>query len=1136
VQACPRCGAENPERAKFCLECGAALARAADGVREERKVVSILFCDLVGFTSASEHADPEDVRARVAPYYRRLRQEIERYGGTVEKFIGDAVMAVFGAPVSHEDDAERAVRAGLRILEAIDELNEDDPVLGLSVRIGITTGEVVVSLGARADEGEASVVGDVVNTAARLQAVAPAGGIVVGAGTFAATRDIFEYLQLEPVRVKGKDEPVPIWQAAAARARFGTDMRSHDTPLVGRDVEVNLVQQLFERALREKSPQLISIVGEPGVGKSRMVFELERYIDDHRELVVWRQGRCLPYGDGIAFWALGEIVKAEAGVLESDAPDVTVRKLDRAIPAEERDREWMRGRLGALVGLDTAGPVEQEESFTAWRRFLESIATTRPAVFVFEDVHWADRALLSFVEHVADWAEGVSIVLVCTARPELFERHPAWSGGTRNATTINLTPLGDRDTAQLVATLLDRTLLPAEVQAPIVEHSGGNPLYAEEFVRMLKDRGLLLRHGESWTLTPVEELPYPESVQALIAARLDTLAPDAKALVQDAAVIGKVFWAGALASMGGRGDRDVTNVLHELSRREIVRAVRASSMEGESEYAFLHALSRDVAYAQIPRPQRVVKHEAALRWIQQRAGEREEDLADVLAYHALEGLELAVAAGLDQNAESLRPIARAYLALAGERAARLDIGRALKLYAQALELTREEDAERPVLLERLGKAAFDAGRFGEAEECFADAAKLFRAAGNRADAGRALLARADALHLASGSVDAYAELERAYAMIEESGDEAILAEAHEVRANFEFVRGRDPEALLWADRALDLQRPLGLEGPTALGIRGGVRAAAGDVGGIDDLKRAVARAQEAGGTLIMLKQLNNLALASWPYEGPIRAYELTREAVAVTRSRGATHEISLAIATSLECLFDMGEWSQLIADGESHLAEVPADSSWVASARTTVELARASRGEHRPRQLAALVEDTVNYGDPQTMLAALLAAAVASVHVRDESGGRASLTEIEGLPDLRGQWSYPRYLAMCVRLAIAFRDVDLAERLLEGVDELTPLHRYATVAARAALAEAHGDLVGAIDLYGQAADAWQGFGHVPEHAFAELGRGRCLAALGRSADAGVALGTARELFVSLAAAPVLMQIDELLGEATALTS
>jgi class 3 adenylate cyclase len=490
VAICPHCGAENPERAKFCNECAAPLAEQPTEapVQEERKVVSVLFCDLVGFTAASEHADPEDVRARIRPYHARLREEIERYGGTVEKFVGDAVMAAFGAPVAHEDDAERAVRAGLAILDAIVELNEADPDLELQVRVGINTGEAVVALGARPEQGEGIVTGDVVNTASRLQGAAPVGGVAVGEQTFRATERVFEYEPLEAVSVKGKAEPLALWRAKAARSRFGTDItRQHASPLVGRELERPLVIGTFERAAQQRSCQLVCVVGEPGVGKSRLCMELFGYLEGRPGLVRWRQGRCLPYGEGIALWALGEIVKAEAGILESDPPDLAAAKLDGALPRADPDLAWLRARLLPLVGAG-GEPASQEESFTAWRRVLESWAAERETVLVFEDLHWADEALLLFLEHLADWSEGVPLLVLCTARPELYEQHPAFGANARNAQRINLAPLSDEETARLLSALLERVVLPAGTQRLLLERAGGNPLYAEEFVRLLAPR------------------------------------------------------------------------------------------------------------------------------------------------------------------------------------------------------------------------------------------------------------------------------------------------------------------------------------------------------------------------------------------------------------------------------------------------------------------------------------------------------------------------------------------------------------------------------------------------------------------------------------------------------------------------
>ncbi len=408
VVICPGCGKENPDGFAFCGYCTAPLAeQLPQTALEERKIVTVLFCDLVGFTAASEQQDPEDVRARIRPYHARLRQEIERYGGTVEKFVGDAVMAAFGAPVAHEDDVERAVRAGLGILESIEELNEADPDLDLKVRVGINTGEAVVAVGARTEQGEGLVTGDVVNTAARIQSAAPVNGVAVGEQTCRATTHIFEYEQLQPVSVKGKAEPLSLWRANAIRDRFGRDsIREYRTPFVGRELEKPLLIGIYERAAQQRSVQLVTIVGEPGVGKSRLVAELFGYIDPKPELIRWRQGRCLPYGEGITFWALGEIVKAEAGMLESDSAEVAAAKLEATVFPDDPERQWLLQRLAPLVGLEAA-PAERQELFTAWRHYFEGLAAVGPRVLVFEDLHWADEALLAFLEYLVEWSQEV---------------------------------------------------------------------------------------------------------------------------------------------------------------------------------------------------------------------------------------------------------------------------------------------------------------------------------------------------------------------------------------------------------------------------------------------------------------------------------------------------------------------------------------------------------------------------------------------------------------------------------------------------------------------------------------------------------------------------------------------------------
>ena len=1139
MSTCTQCRRESGEGFRFCPHCGAALEPApVPGAGEERKIVTVLFCDLVGFTGRSDEADPEDVRARIRPYHQRLRQEIERYGGTVEKFIGDAVMAVFGAPVAHEDDAERAVRAGLRILEAIDDLNEADLGLELSVRVGITTGEAVVALGARPEQGEGIVTGDVVNTASRLQSAAPVGGIAVGEPTHRATKDVFDYEELEPVVVKGKAEPLGLWRARAARARFGTDItRSHAASLVGRELEKTLLQGTYERAVRDASIQLVTVVGEPGVGKSRLVAELFAYIDVLPQLVRWRQGRCLPYGEGISFWALGEIVKAEAGILESDSAETAATKLDVALPADEADREWLRARLAPLIGADSSPAAAREESFTAWRRFLEAMASDAPTVLVFEDLHWADDAMLAFLEHVIEWSEGVPLLLLCTARPELYERDAGWAGGKRNAATVNLAPLSDEETAQLISALLDAAVLPSELQALILERAGGNPLYAEELVRMLKDRDLLVRQGKAVQLRQGAQVDFPESVQALIAARLDTLSPERKAMLQDAAVLGKVFWAGAVAAMGSLEEGAVRDGLHELARKELVRPARLSSMEGEAEYAFWHLLLRDVAYAQIPRAARAQKHRAAAEWIEGQASERVDDLADVLAHHYLQALKLARAAGQSGDDTELEALALRFLLLAGDRSLGLDVVQADSYYEAALELAPPAHPERATLLARRAEALRQAGRHAEGASALKEAIADFRARGERLAAGRTTIPYSSVLYYL-GDSRSESVLAEGIALLEGEAPGPELVEAYAEAAGEKMVRGSHPEAIEWAERALSLAAELGLAEPArALGFLGGARCRLGNAGGVEDLGRALELAEERGLGRDAAVLHNNMAEALWPIEGPARALEVLRAGIDFAERRGIAEFAAFIAASSLAVLYELGEWDGATALAARLAQPTDAVRSVTVAARCTQARLLAHRGEMAGAAAAAqwAVSGAREMDETQMIATAFSPGALIHLGLGEPERALALLAELERVPAVRETVFYVGSLPEMVRSAIACGDLALAERLTRGVDPVFPLHEHALRAARAILAEGRGDLERAAGLYAEAGEGWERFGSVVERGEALLGRGRCLLALG-DPQAPVVLREAREVFTRLGAHPLVAETDAQLERAIALSS
>jgi class 3 adenylate cyclase/tetratricopeptide (TPR) repeat protein len=1140
MPACPVCAEENPERARFCWSCGAALGEPQAIPGEERKVVSVLFVDLVGFTAASEDVDPEDVRARLRPYHARVKTEIERFGGTVEKFIGDAVMAVFGAPISHEDDPERAVNAALRVVTAIDELNETQPDLALSVRAAINTGEAVVTLGARPAEGEAMVAGDVVNTAARLQQHAPVNGVVVGETTYRATRDLFDFEQLDAVSAKGKAAPVALWHAKAARRRFGVDVEPvARTPLIGRDDDLALLQSTFSRTLRESSTQLVTITGEPGVGKTRLTAEFRRWVDDQAELVFWRQGRSLPYGEGITFWALGEMVKAQAGILESDSPEDARTKLALAVGEvtnEASEQEWLASSLAPLVGVtEGAAGATPETSFGAWQRFLEGVAAQHPLIAVFEDLHWADEQLLGFVEHLVDWSTGVPLLVLCTARPELYERSSGWGGGKRNSNTISLSPLGPENTARLLAALMQRAVLPAETQARLIEHAGGNPLYAEEFVRMLGDQGLLTAEG----ILRDGDIRVPDNVQALIAARLDTLAPERKALLHDAAVVGKVFWSGAVAAMSGVDEQSARAGLHELARKELVRAVRESSVKDQAEYAFWHALVRDVAYSQIPRGGRARKHVAAAKWVEQMAGDRVTDHAELLAYHYDCALELARIADAGADLQPLTEAARRFFELAGNRAMSLDLGTAFKYFARAADLYAADDLRRAGLLLRAVQGR--AGSPAEAERLAEEALAIFRTAGDELGEGVALVTlasivwvRGDTTRSNDLEVEALTKLER-----HPPGEE--LLQAYSRRAGSVSIAGRSEEALEVIEKALRLADRLKSNATSSrlYQYRGIARSDLGDPGGIDDVRKGLELALDAGDLAAAGVGYSNLASNLYP-RSATDALEVWDDGIEFAIKRSMTGNRFWQLAESTWALFDLGRWDDVVGRA-TEVAEW-ADGGGLSYAGAIAAPQHALVLLHRgqTRDAVALLDRWVpaarEAGDPQVVVPALSAAAQLAAATGDLQAAVELVREVEAGTRSGAQLYRPNHLPAFVSLALAGGEPELAQTFLETEYPSMARIVHSLVAARAIAAEASGASDEALALYEQAGTGWDEYGFVLGRGEALHGAGRCLLALGRTQQATAALREARATFAQLGARPAVERVDETLTQATSRTA
>ncbi|MFL6252687.1 MAG: ATP-binding protein [Actinomycetes bacterium] len=1138
---CAVCGQDNPGGFRFCGSCGAPLTGPAPAPTEERRLVTVLFCDLVDFTARSDRADPEDVGALLRPYHARQRAEIERRGGTLDKFIGDGVMAVFGAPLAHEDDPERAVRCALGMLAAIEELNQGSPSLDLAVRIGVTTGEALVRLGpGQQTEG---VVGDVVNTASRLQGVAPAGGVVVGETTFRATSRLFDYEELGPVRVKGKAEPVPLWRLKGARSRTGVEaVRRAGTPFVGRQAELELLKGLFDQTLADRTARLVTVVGEPGVGKSRFVAELAAAVEEGPELITWRQGRCLPYGDGITFWALGEIVKAHAGILETDPAAQVSGKLQAAVEAllpDPSEREWLRARLAPLLGIadPDAVKLERAELFAAWRRLIEAMAAPHPVVLAVEDLHWADPAMLEFLEHLVATSTGLPLLIVATARPELLERHPGWGDDIPAATRIPLGALSDLETAQLVAALVGRSVLPVGVQALLLERAAGNPLYAEEFARLLADQGLMVEDG----VAAVPEIPVPETVQGLIAARLDALTPEVRALVQNAAVVGRVFWPGAVAAMDGTGtdDEAVQAGLAELERKQLVQRARTTSVQHQDEYVFWHALVRDVAYAQIPRAGRARRHQAVAEWVEEVAGERVGDLAEVVAHHYGQALTYARAAREPQaRIDQLIEPTRRFLILAGDRTINLDLDRARAYYRQAVELGQPRDPARPHLLVRTGRVAFQSGDYPEAVAVYEEAIADMRRTGDLQGLGATLGRLATVLWNQGDTRGANAALTEAIELLEREPPGPELVSAYVRMAGDRVTSGHAGEALDWANKGLALADDLGglpRVRPRALDARGMARCDLGDfAGGMADLREGLALGLELGSGYDIAVLYNNLAEPVWLVEGPDAAMAVCEEGVDFAERRGLSEAAMWLRSSTIGPLLDQGRWEEAVTLADEAIAwDLAHGGDYLAiGCRRQVTLVLAWQGDLiAARDLAGRVLPRAReIDDLQQLVPALVNAALVAQATGDRPAALSLVTEAAQLTADRagGRRFLGQHVADMVRVAAAPAPA-LARDLIAAAQPSATRYRLSATTAQAVLAESAGELERAAELFSEAAEGWGSYRQALEHALALLGQGRCLVGMGGN-DGEHVLRAAHERLKALGARPSAAEAATLLGE------
>lgn len=915
---CGACGAANPAVAKFCGECGGRLdaATGASGgaaragtsapppapVVAERRLVSVLFADMVGFTTLAEQRDAEEVRDLLSRYFDLARGVVERHGGTIEKFIGDAVMAVWGTPTSHEDDAERAVRAALELVTGVRALGPS-----VEARAGVVTGEAAVTLGA---VGEGMVAGDMVNTASRLQAAAPAGAVLVGEATMRAASGAIVFDEAGEQLLRGKSLLVPAWRALRVVAERGGRGRSEalEPPFVGRDDELRLLKDLYHATARERRVRLVSITGQAGIGKSRLAWEFLKYIDGLVETVYWHEGRSPSYGAGITFWALGEMVRGRARLAEQDDEATTRARIAEAAARwlpDERERRWIEPALLALLGVGDPPPGGQEQLFSAWRTFFERIAAAAPVVMVFEDLQWADSGLLAFVDHLVDWSRGVPIFVVALARPELLETRPDWGAGKRSFTSLALEPLTSAAMRELLAGLVPG--LPDDAAERIVARADGIPLYAVEIVRMLVVQGSLEAAGGAYRpVGDLTDLAVPETLHSLIAARLDALDPTDRVLLQAAAVLGHSFTVDGLAAVAPLDPAEVERRLRTLARRElVVEDVDPRSTE-RGQFAFVQSLVREVAYSTLARRDRKARHLAAARHFETLV---DQELAGALAAHYLAAYRNAAEG---PEADALAAQARVALRAAGDRAVALGAQeQGCGFFRDALVVTGEP-LERAALLERAGSAASAAGSHEEAERLLGEAVELLRAAGDRSGAARVTGLLGDAMFGRYRLDAALAVIEPAVAEFADLGDDPGLATLLGQLARFQMLRQGDfAAAVATADRALALAERLHRVDIVAdvLVTRGVALANVGRAyEGIGCLETGLRLAQQHGLLATEIRARTNLG-GPLTDRDPRAAFEVARVGIEQARRYGHRLGLSMLICNASAGAAETGEWA-----------------------------------------------------------------------------------------------------------------------------------------------------------------------------------------------------------------------------------
>jgi class 3 adenylate cyclase/tetratricopeptide (TPR) repeat protein len=1086
----------------------------------------------VGFTSLSETRDPDEVRDLLSRYFDTARQIVLRYGGTVEKFIGDAVMAVWGTPVAQEDDAERAVRAALDLVQAVHTLGQELETPELNARAGVLTGEAAVTLGA---EGQGMVAGDLVNTASRIQALAEPGTVLAGGATRRATEAAVVYEQAGEHEIKGKAEPISVSRAVRVIGGRGGALRSEglEAPFVGRDQELRLVKDLFHSSAEEGKAHLLQVIGIGGIGKSRLAWEFYKYFDGLVETYLWHRGRCLAYGEGVTYWALAEMVRGRCGIVEAEDPAQALDNL-KATTAEyipdPDERAWVEPRLAHLLGLAERAAAEPEDLFSAWRLFFERLADRNPVIMVFEDVQWADGSLLDFVDYLQNWSRSHPIFVMALARPEVSERHPQWTVPRRGTTALHLEPLSEEDIRRLLQGLVPG--LPEQVERQILDRSEGVPLYAVETVRMLLDRGLLAQEGAAYRLTgPVETLEVPETLHALIAARLDGLDPKERALLQDAAVLGKTFTLASLSALNGMPGGEIEPLLRALVHKEVLFVQADPRSPERGQYGFLQDLVRRVAYETLSKKERKARHLAAAANLEAAWGGEEVEVVEILASHYVDAYRAAPDA---MDAADIKVKAADALTRAGQRSLSLAAPHLAQGYfEQAIELTDDPGA-LGLLHEQAGQAAWRATHTAAASNHYEQATALFDQEGRPRDSARVAAAFADVAFGDGRLEEAGARMQQAFDVLSTGEPDDTLANLTAQWARMLFFTGKADEAFNRNEQALALAEKLQLPEvfSQAINTKGVILSYRGRREESLLLTREALRiALENDLHAATLRAYNNVISISTSLERYDEVLPLLDEATEWSRRVGSRLGVVGFPLSKATLFLVMGRWDEalsLIAEHEQtaeardlHYVQDLLSAVAIHARRGELDQARAALERYRDTEESEEIQARWVY----SVYRAMLAAADGNPQEVLEAAGRAiSMKDVFGPAAL--SWDA---LPEAVEAACSLGDVQRAEEILAELEglypgELTPSMRGQRERLRAKVDARKGDHEGVERRLQDAANEFRAIPITFWLGVTLLEHAEWLVGQGRAQEAQPLLTEARKIFDGLRARPWLERL------------